>query len=449
MLGSLDAQRIRWLALRVSRNPLLHFVPSPALAAFMDDDGDRLFVRAANRVGKSRHTAKKLVQSMLDRPGIRTRAIAVNFKQAVKVVSRYLADFIPEGMLEDDCRYSVTRGWTHGLIRLRNGSTCQIMSSDQKPIAHAGDSLHIVWIDEVPPPEILDENIARVMDYGGAIWLTATPIGRPVEWLRKLIEADDSVWTEYLVEFSHDNCPWYTAEQCAAWIAEASASFWTYQQRIIGAWEGLAVDRLFTGFDEGSILSEIPDQPYECALAFDHGELSGHEVALLLLWDDEVVIAAGEYVSEGRTSVTTDAQGVLTLLASKGLDLRHVSEVVGDVNSAGKGVARKGAGHTVNELFEEAFFELTGMRVRITTPSKGPGSVDAGHWVINHALMQRRLFTTEATPQLNYCLRHSDGKKNRHLVDALRYGGVPHLDHGADQGFGYLYRNHEPPPAWR
>jgi phage terminase large subunit-like protein len=37
-----------------------------------------------------------------------------------------------------------------------------------------------VWLDEIPPSDILQENIFRVMARQGWLWLTATPIGRPV-----------------------------------------------------------------------------------------------------------------------------------------------------------------------------------------------------------------------------------------------------------------------------
>ena len=431
---------IRRIALGVSRNPLLHFVASPALAPFVADKHKRIFVRSANRTGRSRHAAKKLADAMLETPGLRCRAVAVNYKQATKVIGRYLYDFLPASAVEDDCHYTETRGWSHGLLRLKNGSTCQMMSSDQQPIAHAGDSLDIVWLDEVPPAEILDENIARVMDVEGVIWLTATPIGRPVGWLKELIEAEGSIWKQYVVEFSHENCPWYSAQQCANWIAEASASVWTYQQRILGAWEGTTVDRVFTGFDEASVLDSLPDMEFTVGLGLDHGELSGHEGCVLLAWNDTMVVAVDEYVSEGRTSVEEDSKGILDMLKRHDLGLEHIHEVIGDVNSAGKGATRKGAGFTVNELFEQELYKLTGLRVNITTPSKGPGSVDAGEWVINHALMQRRLYTTEQTPQLNHCLRHYNGKKDKHLIDALRYIGRDVLEPDKQESFGYLYR---------
>lgn len=441
MLSSDLSMATRAVAQGVAANPLLWFEPSPALAPVMDDDSRRIFVRAANRAGKSKHLAKKLAQAMVERPGLRCRAIAVNYKQATKVVSKYLYEFLPKEAVADDCHFTETRGWTHGLIRLKNGSSCQIMSSDQQPIAHAGDSLDIVWIDEVPPPAILDENIARVMDVQGAVWLSATPIGRPVQWLKDLVEDPYSPWVEYVVEFSHENCPWYSKEQCEAWIEEAKAAPWSYNQRILGDWEGISLDRIFTGFDEGSILPKAPDEHFHAGIGLDHGELSGHEAAVLFIWNDAIAVALDEYVSEGRSSVEEDARGVLAMLARHGLDLTHISRIVGDVNSAGKAAQRKGAGHTVNELFVDAFETLTGYTVTITTPSKGPGSVDAGNWIINHAFMQRRLYTTDNTPHLNHELRHYNGKGGGHITDALRYIGAPIVDIGnTGDSPGYLYR---------
>lgn len=62
------------------------------------------------------------------------------------------------------------------LLTLSNGSTCQMMTYEQDTVKFAGDSLHYVWCDEEPPNDIYKENRLRVMDTGGSIWLTMTPV---------------------------------------------------------------------------------------------------------------------------------------------------------------------------------------------------------------------------------------------------------------------------------
>lgn len=62
------------------------------------------------------------------------------------------------------------------LLTLTNGSTVQLMTYEQDVQKFAGDSLHWVWCDEEPPNDIYKECRMRIMDTGGSIWLTMTPV---------------------------------------------------------------------------------------------------------------------------------------------------------------------------------------------------------------------------------------------------------------------------------
>lgn len=416
-------------------NPVEAFKPSPALKSFMLDESTRIVVRAANRIGKSMTAAAKLAKLMLKHPNRRYRAVGVDYKQSVGVISKLLADFIPTSQLEDGCTYTVTNGWSHQLIRLKNGTTCEIRSNDQKPLAHAGRSLHGVWCDEPPKPDIYLECLTRVMDTKGFIWITATPIGRPCGWLKDMIELPDSLWKEYVVEFSHTNCPWYTKEQVEQWIIEAQASPWAYRQKIFGDWEGETIDRIFTGFDadcQVDTSDSLPADDFYIGIGIDHGESVGKQVAIITVWTNDTMFVIDEVVSTEHTTPEMDAIAILLKLKEWGWSLSDVKRIVGDINSAGKAQA----GHKVNELLADALASHAGHRKRlidIGKPNKGPGSVQFGERLINSAFMKGQLVVSTKCKTLTHALKHYAGQEDiKHSIDALRYIAQPVLEQWSD-----------------
>lgn len=62
------------------------------------------------------------------------------------------------------------------ILTLSNQSTVQLMTYEQDVKKFEGRALHWVHCDEEPPNDIYKANRMRLMDYGGSIWLTMTPI---------------------------------------------------------------------------------------------------------------------------------------------------------------------------------------------------------------------------------------------------------------------------------
>lgn len=432
-LPDASLRRLLALAAHYKAHPADGFRPSPALAEFMSDTSNRILVRAANRVGKSVHAAVKLAKRMLKYPNKRYRAVGVNYKQAIGVISKLLAQFIPKDQLAPGCEYTETNGWTHHLIRLKNGTTCQIKSSDQKGIAHSGDDLDGIWIDEPPSRDVWLESVKRVMSRRGFLWVTMTPIGRPCEWLREIVEAADSPWVQHVVEFSHANCPWYTRKQVQDWLDEASESPWAYRQTIFGDWEGEVLDRVFMGFDSDCIIGDdqLPDEgeKFRIGIGIDHGEGIGKQVAILCLWTGSTFIAVDETVNETRTTPDQDARSILKKLGTWGWDLSDVQKLVGDINSAGK----LGAGLKVNEVLAAELALASGQRsctVTIDPPPKGGGSVEYGEKLLNSAFMRGKLRIHSNCKTLIHCLKnYAEGDEDlKHSIDALRYISQPVLE---------------------
>ena len=414
-------------------NPLALFTPSPAMADFMRSAGRRVLIRAGNRTGKTRHAAAKLAGLMLSTPNGRFRAVGVTYQQSISVVSRYLHSFLPPSALAAGCRFSLENGWTHQLIRLKNGATCEIRSQDQTAISHAGSDLDGVWIDEVPPPDVFLECIKRVVSRRGWVWCTLTPIGRACGWFRRMVEELGSPWEQVTVTFSRRNCPWYTQQQVDDWLQEAAASPWAYRQTIFGDWEGEVIDRTFTGFDADCIVTDeqLPvEEPFRLGIGIDHGEGIGRQVALLCLWTERQFIVLDEVVNTTNTLPEADARAIVTRLQDWGWSLTDVARIVGDINSAGK----LGAGLKVNEVLGDALAAAAGLRARTITiqpPDKGKGSVEMGSKLVNAAFMRGTLKVHQGCVGLITSLKNyapgPKGEDLKHPLDALRYISQPVL----------------------
>ncbi len=419
--------------------PISEFKPSPAMRSFMVADGliRRILVRAGNRVGKTRHAAARLVALALTRPGSMLRAVGVTYQQSIEVISKVLYELIPPGTLHPECRYDAARGWLHRLIRFKNGSIIQIRSYDQRPDAHAGSPLHGVWLDEPPPQDIFDENQSRLMDFGGLLILSLTPVGRPVKWLRKLVEhgVKAGTWAEFAIPFSVASCPWYTEKQIKDRIAEAALIPATFSQRIEGGWEGVTEDRIFTGFDPTRHLrgrDKTAKQADAFRLGLDHGNGENRQVALLsgVAFKEGTRRARAAHVfrefksGRGVMGPPEIARGIVDMIEglarAADLDPRViVGKLVAYGDSNAEGLGKTGL---YNRRIEEALEEL-GYPIRINSPVKVTGARSEGEALLN-ALALADGLTVDPTCSLTVdAMNHYTGTEQlKDAVDGLRYG---------------------------
>lgn len=432
--------------------PMLFFEPSPALRVFAASNEPRILVRAANRVGKTRHAAYKMARYMREHPGSRCRAVGPTNRQANNVLARYLNDFLKED-LRRGSYWTEGRGYNaNNTAVLGNGSICQIMSYEQAPDAHAGDELDVVWLDEPPTQPIFQETLARVLSRNGAVWCTLTAVGRPVKWLRQIVEADDSPWNQHVVAFSREAAPWYSRKQVDDWLKEMTASPWQYAQRIQGAWEGVTDDRCLSAFSDSSVLPLSvgtrsgwePGRQVHSALVVDHGEKAGHSAWLLFAWQVVRRTVSGpvlririldEWTNPKRMSDRTEARAVADRVRANGLELGDLDFAVGDINSAGKSAG----GRSLNESYELIFAEMMGRAgaptLQFRPAIKGTDSINAGLIRCNQLLDSGALTVSEQCQQLVEAASHWAGKDDdlKHIIDALRYGVTAILEEtGAD-----------------
>ena len=414
------------------RYALARFVPSPVLRSAMADPWPRQVWRLPNRLGKTRHACAKGAQAMVSNPGSRWRFVGPNRLQTQHVMGRYLSQFLGP-YLHPASYYVDGKGWNTLTIRLANGSIGQLRSYEDRPDTHAGDELDGVILDEPPPRSIFTENVARTMSREGSqVILTLTPVGRPVGWLKDMVNADNSPWKETHAVFNRQNAPWYSEAQVEEWMETMRASPWDWAQRVEGAWEGLEVERMFSGWTDASIVDVQPSGSLKVGVFFDHGESVGHETALLLAWKETKkrtqIWCIDTYVNDAHTSPEEDAHAVLEMLALNGIRPHKVDLAVGDINSAGKGYA----GWSINQVIEQAMAEELGRRTtpfRIQVPDKTPGTVEWGLRCINVALKRGDLKVHSRCKPVIETLSGWRGSKKQdedgklsHVADALRYG---------------------------
>lgn len=423
-------------------NQLALFEPSPPFSALLNETASRVLIRAANRVGKTRHLAFILASRLVNRPGYRARAVGPTSTQTQTVFGAYLYEFL-RGHLSPKSYFTEGQGWNGGrarVILLANGSWCQLCSLEDDPGAHAGSSLDFVALDEPPKAAHLQENQSRVMDRKGAqIWIAATMVNRPVGYLRTLVEGQDdsptsgrtmhsSGWCQHVVKFRRENVPWYDDETVENWLAANRASPWQWSQRIDGAWLGVTVERQFSAFTEDNVTNEGWHGRASLALAYDHGEVAQSQVTLLAAWQGDCIWIIDERVAEATSTPEEVAHETVRMLSFHKYHPKQLDYAVGDINRAGRGFA----GWKMNEAIEKSIARSMGRQhcpFRIQIPDKGSGSVEWGLRVINFASKRGQLRVHPRCKTLLESLRHwkggktprSDDNELSHAADALRY----------------------------
>lgn len=447
-IGLSGVQRTAWERLQaVNRHHhLVTFEPSPVFVDLWEEihRSKRVLLRAANRVGKTRHCAWVVARAMIQYPGFRVRVVGPTNYHIHNVLGQYLAEFLGPHLAEGSY-YVPGKGWNGGrtrVIRLRNGSICDLRSLKDDPDAHSGSSLHMVVFDEPPTLAHFTENAARLVDTlaegWGVLIVAATMVNRPIQWLRHMVQGEDpdptdgrtihhgSGWVQIVAQFSRENCPWYTEEQVAQWLQTMEASPWEWGQRIQAAWDGVTADRIFVGVSEATFSAVEPHGDVKIGIGIDHGEVAGHQAAVLVAYRGTRIWALDEYTNHGSaSSPEEDAAGLLRMLTRHRIDPRSVDLVVGDLNTA-KGFA----GWRINDALELALAHQTHSRnppFVIQAPDKTPGSVDWGLRCINYSARRGDLHVHTRCHHLAQTLKHWKGGKTgedgklSHIGDALRY----------------------------
>lgn len=347
----------------------------------------------------------------------------------------------PPGALHHDCTYDDVRGYLFRgkrAIGLANGSIIQAFGSEQPLTALASDTVDWQWIDEPPKRAHWGEFRRAAAAKMAPVWVTLTPIGRPVAWLRNIVDGDaargtpalEPDWDQQVGTLDRTHCPHRSAESIQQQIDECDPQ--DRNQRIKAGWVGVSLARWIPGFanllgvdvfDDDEVL---PPEADVCALGADYGERPGATVWMLILVDEvsSRVWVLGEWVSQGRLTEVEEAQAVHDeLLKAWSVTWHNISMMRGDSNSSG----RRGVATSINDLMTRAIArsaKLPRCPFNIETPYKGPGSVRARARMVNTAILEGRLKVHEGCTNLRETLSHWCGQSNselKHAFDAFGY----------------------------
>lgn len=412
-------------------------------AVYEDDSKWRLF-RAPNKSGK---TSIISIEAWLDLMQMGRRDDMPTHRPPTLIYScpdlsgsyaddvcRSLREYEPEGWRHPTCTYTRAKGYYVGGRRglmTYDGGQVMFRSGHQAITDQAGIWGDKIFVNEPPEEKAWGELVRAAALMDAPIMMGFTAIG-DLGWLKDMVEARDSKWSQHVGELTVEDCPWRTQESIDNQIALCPPS--EREQRIYAGWDAPSLSRMYTGFDATITSDVLPQCDVSAILGLDHGEAPGHEAIVLgVAWRPQKgeaphVHILDEYVSPGRTTVGTDAKGIVKMLERWGLATKDIVIAVGDVGSAGKSRLV-----TLNREFEIALKALTGWSPSIRTARKKKGSPEYEAHMVDTAMIEGRYHITTRCKGLTKSYSRWQGTRigkdgeHSHLLDAARYVASPIL----------------------
>lgn len=362
LLAALQAARA--MGHHASRSPVDAIPWLPMQLAFLRHgslEADRkrpALFRAGNRQGKTTVGAAELIfrargkhpYKTVKQAPVRLACVTMSKSQGV-AIQQVFWDLLDKREIEDTVVFSVQNGFRghNPTIRFRNGSTIKFVTNQQGASVLAGSEYDYILLDEPPHREVFDEAHKRVLNTGGNIGLTLTPInGPPLPWLRELCEgeavADYHVRLTPESQISPLTKKMRLTKDGVPWDAEFISSLWATTNavdgpiRIDGDWESRVDGQFFNTFDQDTHVNpHLPDEDLHIVLGLDWASADREAglCAVLSGWRqdrhlDQTVYVLGEVVRPGRDSMEEFARDVLRMLTDLGLKWSDINKVYGD-----------------------------------------------------------------------------------------------------------------------
>jgi hypothetical protein len=434
------------------RNPFFRYDPMCGMLPFHLSGSTRRFLRCPTQTGK---TWAGIYEDWAHLVGVhRWREIEPSSGWVVLAnLENHFAEFCdklhqlePRDLLDPATRYTPGKGYyTNGarMIRSKAGHTIKFRSGEGQMQALESGTIGWLHIDEVPKQPHFGAALSRIAVATGPAWMTFTPIGRPVKWLRTHVEGDPELgtaprehWETFRSSLTPADCTTISGRciRPAASIAAQVASYsaWEIRQRVYGEWEGTTEGRMVPAYSDEHVFddSAAPTHIESLGFGWDHGQRVGAQVCYLVAYDGFRLWVLGEYVSNEHATPDEDMEGAWKLAERWGVTSPFaINEARGDSNSAGK----LGLGMSVNETLERAFarkFGLDSAPFSIRVPYKGKGTVRARPRMVNAACASGRLRVHESCKHLDTSLRNWTGADDdlKHAWDAFGYIAEVYLD---------------------
>ena len=172
----------------------------------------RLFI-GSNRSGKSEwgtveslyHATLKYPEwypkeNRLTTPSIGRIVVSDFSKGFSMVLQKKLAKWLPKNMIKEIRKNH--EGWPERYF-LRNGSMFDVCTHQQSPDVYEGWNGHWVWFDEPPPRYAYVGSFRGLVDWGGRIWMTMTPMNEP--WIYDELIASNKPYIDVVEAVIYDN----------------------------------------------------------------------------------------------------------------------------------------------------------------------------------------------------------------------------------------------------
>jgi phage terminase large subunit-like protein len=469
--------RVRAVDLARERSPLASFSGTLPQLAFWRHPSPRRLFRTGNQVGGK--TTAGCVEALWwathAHPYRRTPTgpvtvlfVCVSWTQSLAIQEK-LWRLTPRDQLTPGQFFDPETGFGTKAPALifKNGSKILIRTENQGAKNLAGSTVHLVIYDEPPKSQrIYSELERRLTRTGGSLCLLMTPINARIDWVRDLAEkgalADlhfrctpDMFITQagfrlLLPDPFGDLVP---ADQ--AWIDEQRRSCLTDEEPVVidGEWEMRAKGARFEGFQRSShVIHGLADAPVgpraaglpvRLFLGIDYGDERLRTAAVVVaVYEgrderDTRVWVLGEYVPERSTNTEMDAEGILRLLGSLGLQWGDLSGAYGDkryTDASGRMTKKS------NGLLSAQVSRMLGNRGGMLVPpvqgaKRQPGAARLGEegalrpserWLHN-VIMRDNLLVDAACTRLLEAFETYDGSQKharKDVMDALRYALV-------------------------
>lgn len=353
------------------RDPLALFMGTPPQRALWRSQSRRVLLRTGNQIGGKTTAACVLAlwYATHRHPYRRTPAgpvqvlfVCVTWTQSLAIQAKLWA-LCPKDALVPGQSYDPTTGLGTKAPALEfvDGSIIHIRTENQGAKNLAGSTLHLVIYDEPPKSRRLyGELERRLTRTGGTFVLTMTPVNAPIQWIKEMAEAGQIEDLHFRADPANcmledgtvltipDPETGDVVPMDAAWIAAQRASVSPYEEPVVidGEWEFRSVGHFFQAWDASRFL--IDDlvnsaagpgvRPVDLCVGIDYGDDRLRTAAVLAAiytdprGDDREtrIWVLGEYVPDRPTTPEQDAEGVLGLLASRGLRWSDLTWAHGD-----------------------------------------------------------------------------------------------------------------------
>lgn len=165
--------------------------------------GDReVAILGGNRSAKTEYCARKVVETLLAKPGARAWCFHENLKVSRSIQQSRVHKFLPPDLRNRGKQGRVTKisytqatGFTEETFVLPNGSQCWFMLYSADPKQIEGEELDIAWCDELVPLQVLQTLRFRLATRAGLLLVSFTPIDGLTPTMRELRSGAEAIET--------------------------------------------------------------------------------------------------------------------------------------------------------------------------------------------------------------------------------------------------------------